>query len=114
MIAYARMNDSICELTIKKQSGSAKEFMKNYCAKEKAKRDGNVEEYLGLLNKIKEIGVLEAFDKIECLMILGKRKEAHNFSKKAVISLKKSSNNTFDSFGDGKALQDFANESFAW
>lgn len=113
-ITYSRESDSICDLTINNLPKSSQQFMENYCAIEKAKRDGNIEVYLSLLNKIKEISVPEALDKIECLIILGRGKEAHDFAKKAVISLKKSSYNTFDSFGDGKSLLNFANDSFVW
>jgi hypothetical protein len=112
--AYDRMSDSICVVTVKQQSGAVKEIMKNQCAMETAKRKGNIEEYLSLLNKIKEMTTSDALDKIECLIIFGKGKEAQDFAKKIVVSLKKSSNNTFDLFADGRAIQNFASESFAW
>lgn len=112
MILYAQQTDSMYAKMIEKESGSKKEILKNVCAIESAKRDGNIEAYLILLNKIKEMTVFDAFDKIECLMILDKKKEAHDFAKKVVISLKKSSYNTFDTFDDGRVLQNFAKDSF--
>lgn len=112
MILHAQQTDSMYAQMIEKESGSKKEILKNVCAIESAKRDGNIEAYLILLNKIKEMTVFDAFDKIECLMILDKKKEAHDFAKKVVISLKKSSYNTFDTFDDGRVLQNFAKDSF--
>ena len=120
---YDRMMDSICLLPYVKPSylsrGIAKtveKTMQKECSLQTAKRNGNIEEYLSLLNKIKieEMTASYAIDKIECLFILGKKKEAHDFAKKVVVTLKKSSNNTFDLFGDGMAIQNFAKESFEW
>jgi tetratricopeptide (TPR) repeat protein len=103
--------DSLAAIEIKKLGINQKFLKKNGLAMQNAKETGNIEEYLSLLNKIKELTYDEVIDKIECLIILGNKKEAHDFAKKVI---NKGLIENLDIYDTGGPLQNFASESFAW
>jgi len=83
------MLDSIYAPMQANTTGLMKKFIKIGCDIASAKLLGNYEEYLKLIDKNKSYSKLfanYALDKIECLVILGKKKEAHDFAVKIIAS----------------------------
>ena len=117
-----RVVDSINADIIKNAQENVKKIYETSMPLSRAQSLGNFEEYLSLLNKV--IGTTVTlttppnflFDKIECLIILGKKKEAHDFAKKIVALLKKDTvhKTQYDLIPEGIAIQNFAKDSYEW
>jgi len=112
----ARIQDSICRDMINQVPENIKELIKTGCDRQAISGSGNFEEYLIFLNSINKMSYIDVFDKIECLIILNRGKEAHEFAKKIVASFKTdlTLKSIYDMSIEGRAIQNFAKESYEW
>jgi hypothetical protein len=108
IIVLNRESDSLAAIMLK---NTGIKMDPKRLAMKNARDIGNIDEYLSLLNKIKDMTPEEVIDKIECLIILGKKKEAHDFAKKVID---KGIIKFLDIYDKGGSLQDFASKSFEW
>jgi tetratricopeptide (TPR) repeat protein len=90
-VKMGRMLDSISNVNSEKYKNvkGMNKTMEKFSKKHKAKTLGNIEDYLELLNDEMFYGSPEAVDKIECLIILGRKEEAFKFAKKIKSKLLK-------------------------
>jgi tetratricopeptide (TPR) repeat protein len=112
----ARIQDSICRDMINQVPENIKELIKTGCDRQAISGSGNFEEYLRFLNSINKMSYIDVFDKIECLIILNRGKEAHEFAKNIVTSFKTdlTLKSIYDISIEGRAIQNFAKESYEW
>jgi hypothetical protein len=112
----ARIQDSTNRDMINKVPELLKELYKTTCDRLAISGSGNFEEYLSFLNSINKMNCIDVFDKIECLIILNRGKEAHEFAKNIVTSFKKdlTLKSIYDFLIEGRAIQNFAKESYEW
>jgi len=112
----ARIQDSICRDMINKVPELLKESYKTSCDRLAISGSGNFEEYLSFLNSINKMNYIDVFDKIECLIILNRGKEAHEFAKNIVTSFKTdlTLKSIYDMSIEGRAIQNFAKDSYEW
>lgn len=108
IIVFNRKSDSLAAIMLK---NTGIKMDPKRLALKNARDIGNIDEYLSLLNKVKDMTPEEIIDKIECLIILGKKKEAHDFAKKVID---KGIIKFLDIYDKGGSLQDFASKSFEW
>ena len=112
----ARIQDSTCRDMINQVPELLKEIYKTTCDRQAISGSGNFEEYLRYLNSINKMNYLDVFDKIECLIILNRGKEAHEFAKNIVSSFKKdlTLKSIYDNSIEGRTIQNFAKDTFEW